>query len=168
MRLVVNGVTHEVSVPPGTSLLTVLRSQLGLTGAKDACERGECGACTVLADGKPITACMVLAELAPTPIETAEGIAERALPLREAFADAGAFQCGFCTPGMIVRGFSILSREDDPDEPRLREALSGNICRCTGYAQIVDALLRAKASFDARADSADVPADRDGPSVEVL
>lgn len=137
----VNGRSCEVRIRPGDTLLRVLRDQLGLTGAKEACSRGECGACTVLLNGAPIVSCVMLAALVRGEVTTIEGLAEEARDLREAFADKGAFQCGFCTPGQIVRA-SALVREPGPlDERSVRLGMSGNVCRCTGYTQIVDAVL---------------------------
>jgi len=140
-RLRVNGRDADVELAPGDTLLHVLRDRLRLTGAKAACERGECGACTVLIDGQPVMSCIQLASLVRGEVTTIEGIAEDARDLREAFADAGAFQCGFCTPGQVVRAQSLLAGGGVPDERTVREQMSGNVCRCTGYAQIVDAVL---------------------------
>jgi len=137
----VNGRVVEVAVAPGDTLLHVLRDRLRLTGAKEACGRGECGACTVLVDGVAIMSCVMLASLVHGEVTTIEGIAGEARGLREAFADAGAFQCGFCTPGQIVRAVELLRDTPNPDERTVREQMSGNICRCTGYTQIVDAVL---------------------------
>ena len=137
----INGRSVELEFAPGESLLHVLRDRLRLTGAKEACGRGECGACTVLVDGVPVMACVMLASLVRGEIVTVEGLAEDARDLREAFADAGAFQCGFCTPGQIVRAAALLGEVDGLDERTVREGMSGNICRCTGYTQIVDAVL---------------------------
>jgi len=146
----VNGVTREVMVAPGTSLLEVLHDILGLTGTKEACGRGECGACTVLIDGQPVMSCISLIEDVRGPVTTIEGIADDHTDLREAFADCGAFQCGFCTPGQIVRAAALL-REPWPEnaadvETFIHTAMSGNICRCTGYTGIVDAVMRTGAS----------------------
>ena len=138
----VNGRRTELSIEPGDRLLHVLRDRLGLLGAKEACGRGECGACTVLVGGRPVLACLVLAARADE-VETIEGLAAEARPLREAFAEAGAFQCGFCTPGQIVRGVALLREGLPAAEVDLRRAMSGNICRCTGYAGILRALRQA-------------------------
>jgi aerobic-type carbon monoxide dehydrogenase small subunit (CoxS/CutS family) len=139
--LAVNGRSAEVEFAPGDSLLDVLRDRLRLTGAKEACGRGECGACTVLVDGVPVMSCVMLAGLVRGEVTTIEGLAEEARDLREAFADAGAFQCGFCTPGQIVRASALLKDGGGLNERVVRVQMSGNICRCTGYSQIVDAVL---------------------------
>ena len=138
----VNGRPVELWVAPGDRLLDVLRDRLGLLGAKHACGRGECGSCTVLLHGRPVMACLVLATRADH-VETIEGLRDEARPLREAFADAGAFQCGFCTPGQIVRAVALLRQGLPEDDRELRRAMSGNLCRCTGYAGIIRALRRA-------------------------
>jgi aerobic-type carbon monoxide dehydrogenase small subunit (CoxS/CutS family) len=140
----VNGAAVRVAAPAGTPLAAVLREQLGLTSVKVACGRGECGACTVLVDGRPRLACITLVGMVTGAVTTAEGLAEEAADLRASFADLGAFQCGFCTPGQIVHATAIL-RGPLPDDPGrrpgwVRSQLSGNICRCTGYTAIVDAV----------------------------
>jgi len=140
-RLRVNGREADVEVAPGDTLLHVLRDRLRLIGAKEACGRGECGACTVLIDGVPVMSCVTLAGLVRGEVTTVEGLTEEARDLREAFADAGAFQCGFCTPGQIVRASALLRTSPSADERQIREGMSGNVCRCTGYTQIVDAVL---------------------------
>jgi len=140
-RLRVNGRDVDVELAPGDTLLRVLRERLHLTGAKEACGRGECGACTVLVDGTPVMSCVMLAALVRGEVATIEGLADEARDLREAFADTGAFQCGFCTPGQIVRATALLREGGELDERAVREQMSGNICRCTGYTQIVDAVL---------------------------
>lgn len=140
VTLRVNGATKEVEIQPGSALLGVLRNDLGLTGTKAACGRGECGACTVLVGGRPVMSCVTLAETVTAEVQTIESISESALRLREAFAEQGAFQCGYCTPGQIVRGFALLSDSSLQDNDDLRKAISGNICRCTGYDPIVGAL----------------------------
>ena len=127
----------------GESLLAVLRDHLGLFGAKNACEQGECGSCSVYMDGTLVCACLVLgAQANGREIVTVEGLAdgERLHPVQAAFAEAGAVQCGFCTPGLIVATHDLLRRIPRPDEKQIREALAGNICRCTGYAKIIDAV----------------------------
>lgn len=137
----VNDQVAEVEFSPGASLLNVLREGLRLTGAKEACGRGECGACTVLVDGTPVMSCVMLAATVRGEVTTIEGLAAEARDLREAFADLGAFQCGFCTPGQIVRATALLREGGRLDERAVREQMSGNVCRCTGYTQIVDAVL---------------------------
>jgi aerobic-type carbon monoxide dehydrogenase small subunit (CoxS/CutS family) len=144
-RLTVNGKAVAAPARAGMRLLDFLRDQLGLTGAKEACGRGECGACTVLVDGRPIVSCIALTETVRGDVRTIEGLAEDFVALRQAFADHGSFQCGFCTPGQIVRAAALL-REAWPTDPRehetfIRRRMSGNICRCTGYTGIVDAIL---------------------------
>jgi aerobic-type carbon monoxide dehydrogenase small subunit (CoxS/CutS family) len=137
----VNGRAAEIDFEPGDSLLDVLRERLRLTGAKEACGRGECGACTVLIDGTPVMSCVTLAALVHGEVTTIEGLTDEARDLREAFADAGAFQCGYCTPGQIVRAAALLRQGTPASEKAVRFEMSGNICRCTGYTQIVDAIL---------------------------
>jgi len=144
IALTVNGETQEADVWPGESLLFALRERFGLPGSKNACEQGECGSCSVLLDGTLVCACLVLAAQAEGhEIVTVEGLARRdgALhPVQEAFVEAGAVQCGFCTPGLVVTAADLLARTPDPTDDELREALSGNLCRCTGYAKIFDAV----------------------------
>jgi aerobic-type carbon monoxide dehydrogenase small subunit (CoxS/CutS family) len=141
-------------LPASTRLLDVLREQTGLTGTKEACGRGECGACTVLVDGRPVLACITLARRVRGTVETVEGLAEEGHALRAAFARRSAFQCGFCTPGQIVRGVALLRDGVPDDEAELRHAVSGNVCRCTGYEGIIDAL-RDAAADDGAAETAD-------------
>jgi aerobic carbon-monoxide dehydrogenase small subunit len=140
----VNGEPREASdVWEGESLLYVLRERLGLPGAKNACEQGECGSCTVYLDGVPVCACLVAAGQAEgRQIVTVEGLASgnRLDPVQQAFIEAGAVQCGFCTPGLIVAAHDLLSRAERPSDPQIREALAGNLCRCTGYEKILDAV----------------------------
>jgi aerobic carbon-monoxide dehydrogenase small subunit len=130
----------------GESLLFVLRERLGLPGSKNACEQGECGSCTVFLDGVAVCACLVAAGQAQgADIRTVEGLAPPGAldPVQRAFADAGAVQCGFCTPGLIVATHDLLRRSPRPDDAEIREALAGNLCRCTGYEQILDAVRQA-------------------------
>ena len=141
--LSVNGETVETSFAPYKTLLEVLREDLGLTGTKHGCELGECGACAVLVDGEPQLSCLVLAlECEGRAIETVEGMARGAElhPLQAAFADLGAAQCGYCTPGILLTAKALLAREPRPTASRIKEAISGNLCRCTGYQQIVEAI----------------------------
>jgi aerobic carbon-monoxide dehydrogenase small subunit len=133
---------------PGESLLYVLRERLGLPGSKNACEQGECGSCTVLLDGVPVCSCLVAAGQAEgRAVVTVEGLAdgEELHPVQQAFVDAGAVQCGFCTPGLVVAVHDLLERNPTPDEGDVREALAGNLCRCTGYEKILDAVRLAAA-----------------------
>lgn len=140
----VNGVPLEVADAfIGENLLYVLRERLGLIAAKGACEQGECGSCSVLIDGELVCACLVLAASAvDQPITTVEGLAPPGAPtdVQQAFVDAGAVQCGFCTPGLIIAAHDLLDRNRDPSELEIREELSGNVCRCTGYGRIIDAV----------------------------
>ncbi len=146
IEIAVNGERRETDVWAGESLLTTLRDRLDLPGSKNACEQGECGSCSVLLDGELVCSCLVLAAQADGhEVVTVEGLGdERALhPVQEAFADAGAVQCGFCTPGFVVAAVELLRRTPDPSDDEIREALSGNLCRCTGYQKILDAVQRA-------------------------
>ncbi|SHN66643.1 carbon-monoxide dehydrogenase small subunit [Geodermatophilus obscurus] len=140
----VNGTERTADdVWPGESLLHLLRERLGLPGAKNACEQGECGSCTVYLDGEPVCACLVAAGQAiGRKVTTVEGLAAgQALhPVQEAFVEAGAVQCGFCTPGLVVAAHDLLARVPEPSDPEIREALAGNLCRCTGYEKILDAV----------------------------
>jgi len=150
LTLRVNGEDHEVSFAAYKTLLEVLREDLDLTGTKHGCELGECGACAVLLDGEPRLSCLTLAlECAGLPIETVEGLARgtQLHPLQAAFADLGGSQCGYCSPGMLMTAKALLEAEPSPSRERIREAISGNICRCTGYQQIVDAIERAAAEL---------------------
>ncbi len=144
----VNGDPLETDVWEGESLLYALRERLGLPGSKNACEQGECGSCSVFLDGELVCACLVLAAQADGhDIVTVEGLGagEELHPVQQAFVDAGAVQCGFCTPGLIVATAALLERTPDPGEDEIREALSGNLCRCTGYQKIFDAVRLAAA-----------------------
>ena len=141
----VNGTEHQVDdVWPGESLLYLLRERLGLPGAKNACEQGECGSCSVYLDGELVCSCLVLAAQAEgREVVTVEGIAPSDGELHEvqrAFVETGAVQCGFCTPGLIVASHDLLNRNPRPSDPEIREALAGNLCRCTGYEKIIDAV----------------------------
>jgi carbon-monoxide dehydrogenase small subunit len=144
-RLHVNGVDHRVADAwLGESLLYVLRERLGLYGSKGACEQGECGSCSVLVDGELVCSCLVLAASAiDQPIVTIEGFSgDRMTDVQQAFVEAGAVQCGFCTPGLVVAAHDLLARVPEPTTTQIAEELSGNICRCTGYGRIVDAVQR--------------------------
>jgi carbon-monoxide dehydrogenase small subunit len=143
IALTVNGEAQETEIWPGESLLYALRERLGLPGSKNACEQGECGSCSVLLDGSLVCACLVLAAQAEGhDVVTVEGIGDdgQLHPVQEAFADTGAVQCGFCTPGLIVATVDLLARNGEPSDDEIREALSGNLCRCTGYQKIFDAV----------------------------
>jgi len=143
IELTVNGERRDTDVWAGESLLATLRDRLDLPGSKNACEQGECGSCSVLLDGELVCACLVLAAQADGhEVVTVEGLAgELGLhPVQEAFADAGAVQCGFCTPGFVVAAAELLRRVPAPSDDQIREALSGNLCRCTGYQKILDAV----------------------------
>jgi len=145
----INGVDHHVRVDAHHTLLTVLRDQLNITGPKECCGVGECGACTVLIDGKAVNACLVLAvEMDGHEIITIEGVGgvEKLTPLQQAFIDSGAVQCGFCTPGMVMAAQYLLNTNPHPTEADVREALAGNLCRCTGYARIISAVLSVAAA----------------------
>jgi len=143
LRFNVNGETQEVAFAPHKTLLEVLREDLGLTGTKHGCELGECGTCTVLLDGRPQLSCLVLAlECEDRPIVTVEGLAlgPRPHPLQTAFAELGAAQCGYCTPGILCAAKALLDARPEPTRQEIKEALSGNLCRCTGYIKIFEAV----------------------------
>jgi len=144
IELTVNGTQHQVDdVWEGESLLYALRERMGLPGSKNACEQGECGSCTVYLDEVPVCACLVAAGQAHgREVTTVEGLAgeEDLHPVQQAFVECGAVQCGFCTPGLIVSTHDLLERNPQPSDPEIREALAGNLCRCTGYEKILDAV----------------------------
>ena len=143
IELAINGDRQEADVWPGESLLYALRERFGLPGSKNACEQGECGSCSVFLDGELVCSCLVLAAQADGhEVVTVEGLgADGDLhPVQEAFVEAGAVQCGFCTPGLVVATAALLERTPDPTDDEIREALSGNLCRCTGYQKIFDAV----------------------------
>jgi aerobic carbon-monoxide dehydrogenase small subunit len=149
VRLTVNGVSRTADdVWPGESLLFTLRERLGLPGTKNACEQGECGSCTVLMDGEPVCSCLIAAPQAQgREVITVEGLAagDELHPVQQAFVEAGAVQCGFCTPGLIVTVADLVRRHPAATEAEIREALAGNLCRCTGYEKILDAVRLAAA-----------------------
>ena len=143
IRLKVNGQEYELAVDTHRTLLEVLREQLGFVGTKNGCDQGECGTCTVLLDGKPVHSCLSLAvEAQGKNITTIEGLAkgDDLHPLQQAFVDHGAIQCGFCTPGMIMSAKSLLDRNPSPTAHEIRRTISGNLCRCTGYVKIIEAI----------------------------
>jgi len=143
IRLSVNGTAHEVDVPTYRTLLDCLRNDLGLTGSKEGCGVGVCGACTVLVDGKMISSCIALAVFADGhEVTTVEGLAEdeRLHPVQQAFVDAGGFQCGICTPGQVVSAKALLDENPHPSDDEIREWMAGNLCRCTGYYKILESI----------------------------
>jgi len=143
MTLTVNGTPYEVAIEPRQSLLQLLREELHLTGTKEGCSEGECGACTVLIDGKTVDSCLIFAlEAQGREVTTIEGLAQgdQLHPVQKAFAEYGAVQCGFCTPGMILAAKALLDSNPHPTELEIRQGISGNLCRCTGYVKIVEAI----------------------------
>jgi carbon-monoxide dehydrogenase small subunit len=151
VTLIVNGRQHHIALEPHITLLRALR-ELGYTDVKNGCEKGDCGACAVLLNGKAVNSCLVLAwqaEGAEIITDAGLGSIDHPHPLQEAFADLGGVQCGYCTPGMIISAKALLDRDSDPDEEAIRQALSGNLCRCTGYGPIVDAVSVAAARLRA-------------------
>jgi carbon-monoxide dehydrogenase small subunit len=143
MTLTVNGTPYEVAIEPRQSLLQLLREELHLTGTKEGCSEGECGACTVLLDGKTVDSCLIFAlEAQGREVTTIEGLAQgdQLHPVQKAFAEYGAVQCGFCTPGMILAAKALLDSNPHPTELEIRQGISGNLCRCTGYVKIVEAI----------------------------
>jgi len=150
VKLTVNGEERSADVVDHESLLTVLRERLGLPGSKNACEQGECGSCSVFLDGELVCACLVLgAATEGRTVETVEGLShdDELSPVQRAFVEAGAVQCGFCTPGLIVAAHALLRENPEPSDYEVREALSGNICRCTGYGKILEAVQRSSAAM---------------------
>jgi carbon-monoxide dehydrogenase small subunit len=145
VNLKVNNRNHSLFIPAKTTLLQALRDYLGLTGVKEGCGKGECGACTVLLDGKAVPSCLVLAAQAEgKDVLTVEGLANEGLtPLQRAFVEEGAVQCGYCTPGMILSAEALLRENPNPSEEEIKEAISGNLCRCTGYLKIIKAIKKA-------------------------
>jgi len=143
IKLTVNGREYEIAVEPNVTLTDLIRYELGLTGTKKGCETGDCGACTVILDGIPVNSCLVLAVQANgRTVETIEGLeTESGLhPIQDAFVEHGAVQCGFCSPGMIMSAKHLLEKNPHPNDGEIRAAISGNLCRCTGYQKIIDAI----------------------------
>jgi carbon-monoxide dehydrogenase small subunit len=146
INISINGSREEVIVPSNMTLLRMLRETIALTGTKNGCSAGECGACTVMLNGEPVNSCMVLAaECDGAIVQTVEGLAQdgRLAPVQEAIIQEGGVQCGFCTPGVLISAMALLERNPDPDEFEIREALVGNLCRCTGYERIVKSVKKA-------------------------
>ena len=147
--LEINGIAYEVEIEPDRSLLSVLRTEVGLTGTKEGCDDSECGACMVLVEGRPVNSCSYLAlQAAKRPILTVEGLASTSglHPLQTAFLEEGGVQCGFCTPGMLMSAKALLDENPHPTETEIKRHLGGNLCRCTGYAGIIRAVLSAAES----------------------
>ena len=143
LNITVNGISHTLRIDPNLRLLDLLREELHLTGTKEGCGIGECGACTVILDGRAVNSCLILAgQCEGREITTIEGVTpeDDLSPLQQSFLDNGAVQCGFCTPGMILSATALLNHNSTPTEAEIREAISGNLCRCTGYTQIVEAI----------------------------
>jgi carbon-monoxide dehydrogenase small subunit len=150
IRLLVNEQEYELLVGPNKTLLDVLRDDLGLTGTKRGCDSGECGACTVLLEGIPVLSCITLAcEVEGKRIQTIEGMAKdgELHPVQKAFVEYGAIQCGFCTPGMVLSAVALLKRNKTPNTAEIKKAISGNLCRCTGYIKIIEAIQKAASSL---------------------
>lgn len=150
IRLIVNEQEYELLVEPSKTLLDVLRDDLGLTGTKRGCDSGDCGTCTVLLEGMPILSCMTLAcEVEGREIQTIEGIAKggELHPVQKAFVECGAIQCGFCTPGMVLSAVALLNSNPTPTTDEIKKAISGNLCRCTGYIKIIEAIQQAASSL---------------------
>jgi aerobic carbon-monoxide dehydrogenase small subunit len=148
VQLIVNGVQRKVKTAPHRTLLKVLRQDLDLTGTKDGCSQGDCGACVVLMDGKPVNSCLVLAPQADgKEIITVEGLASEGQlhELQQAFAEKWGLQCGFCTPGMLISSYALLMAKPEPTREEVQKAIAGNLCRCTGYAPIIDSVQHAAA-----------------------
>jgi len=143
IELKVNGETYQTLIEPHRTLLEVLRENLGMTGSKEMCNKGDCGGCTVIMDGKPVLSCLALAiEAEGKEIVTIEGLSDgfELHPIQQAFVDHGAIQCGYCTPGFIMSAKALLDRNPNPTEDEIKEGISNNLCRCTGYVQIIDAI----------------------------
>ena len=151
IRLIVNEQKYELLLEPGKTLLDVLRDELGLTGTKRGCDSGECGSCTVLLEGKPILSCMTLAcEVEGKKIQTIEGLARdgELHPVQKAFVEYGGIQCGFCTSGMVLSAVALLEGNPNPTTDEIKKAISGNLCRCTGYVQIIESIHQAARNYE--------------------
>jgi len=151
--LTVNGKSYELSVSPWRTLLEVIREDLGLTGTKEGCHLGECGACTVIMDGKTVNSCLVLAtEADGKQVTTIEGLADgdKLHPVQQAFVDHGGLQCGFCTPGMIMSAKVLLDEKPDPSKEEIKRAIAGNMCRCTGYTKIIESIKAAAGNVEGK------------------
>ena len=149
VRYTINGRSHEAQIEPNRTLLEVVRDELRLTGTKEGCGTGDCGACSMIVNGKLVTSCLMLAPQADgAEITTIEGLARNGElhPVQQAFIDTGAVQCGFCIPGMILAGATLLERNPKPSDEEIRQAIAGNLCRCTGYTKIVEAIAAAAAT----------------------
>ncbi|PRR69518.1 Nicotinate dehydrogenase small FeS subunit [Moorella humiferrea] len=172
IKLTVNGRLYQVDVPADTTLLELLRDYLGLTGTKEGCGKGECGACTVIMDGLAVDSCLIPAAKADgAEIQTVEGLASpdgRLHPLQEAFIGEGAVQCGFCTPGMIMSAKALLDRNPNPSREEIKDALAGNLCRCTGYAKIIAAVEKAAAVMGTPAGGGRIEGSRSGRGAALL
>lgn len=143
IKMTINGFLYELEVEPRRTLLEVIREQIGLTGAKKGCDRGDCGSCTVIIDGDPVASCLTLAvEASGKNITTIEGLAKdgQLHPVQKAFIEHGGIQCGFCTPGMIMSATALLGKNPNPTEEEIKEGISGNLCRCGGYGRIMEAI----------------------------
>ncbi|HRW80293.1 MAG TPA: (2Fe-2S)-binding protein [Desulfomonilia bacterium] len=157
VRLVINGQVHVVQVEPEWTLYHLIHDHLGMTGSKQFCDRGACGSCTVIMDGLPVLSCMVLAiECDGKTIETVEGVARAGHPLIEAYVEHHAMQCGYCTPGFVVTSKALLDRNPDPTEDEIRDALSGNLCRCGTYPQHIIAVREAAGKLSGQKDNGEV------------
>jgi len=153
LNLTVNNQSYRLSVPPWRTLLEVIREDLGLTGTKEGCGLGECGACTVLMDGRAVNSCLVLAtEADGREITTIEGLAQgdKLHPIQQAFLDHGGLQCGFCTPGMIMSAKALLDKNPTPTEEEIKQGIAGNLCRCTGYTKIIESIKAAAKNMEAK------------------
>jgi carbon-monoxide dehydrogenase small subunit len=153
VKLTVNGTLYELTVPPWKTLVEVIREDLGLTGTKEGCGLGECGACTVIMDSKTVNSCLVLAaEAEGKQITTIEGLADgdKLHPIQQAFIDHGGLQCGFCTPGMIMSTKALLDKTPNPTEEDIRREIAGNLCRCTGYTKIIESIKAAAKNMEGK------------------